>query len=217
MNKLLLVSATTPEIEPVLNFLGDFKTDKVNRFKLGGLQVDVLITGVGMVQTAFELGKKVNQEFDFVIHAGVAGSFHKFSNGEVVIVARDRFSEFGAEDDKVFLSIDHLELGMQEVEIEQPLNLNCFKDLPRVKGITVNTVHGNKTSIAKAVKRYDPDIETMESASFLLAASEFGWMAAEVRGISNQVEKRNKGAWELKLAIKNLSAVLIAAIKELSV
>jgi hypothetical protein len=41
--------------------------------------------------------------------------------------------------------------------------------LPRVNGITVNTVHGNQDSIARVVDRVKPDVESMEGAAFMYA------------------------------------------------
>ena len=45
----------------------------------------------------------------------------------------------------------------------------ALQKLPAVRGITVNTVHGNERSIADTVRRFDPQVESMEGAGFMYA------------------------------------------------
>ncbi|MBX3164348.1 MAG: futalosine hydrolase [Bacteroidetes bacterium] len=205
--KLLLVSATPFEIEPCTAFLKNFKTENVS--------VKICITGVGMVNTAFELGKLHHEKFDLVINAGIAGSFNKHNIGDVVQVNEDCFSEMGAEDGGKFLSIDELGFAAQCVKLNSVFENDFTKQIKTAKGITVNTVHGNEQSIASAVKKHNPDIETMESAAFIHAANANNWKALQLRAVSNQVEKRNKGNWNIPLAIKNLNETLIELLKDI--
>src|SRR4051812_31459259 len=99
MKQLLLVSATAFEIEPLVLFLREYRVPETGHFRYGNLDVEICITKVGMVNTAFELGKRVGKRYDVVVNAGVAGSFGKQALGEVVNVTADCFSELGAEDD----------------------------------------------------------------------------------------------------------------------
>src|SRR5436190_20182543 len=98
MSRLLLVSATTMEIEPTIDFLERYRVMKPLTYHINGLHVEVCVTGAGMVNTAFELGKLDGDHFDMAINAGVAGSFSHFKMGDVVNVVHDCFSELGAED-----------------------------------------------------------------------------------------------------------------------
>lgn len=214
MRKLILVSATSFEIEPTLQFLSAYK-QAGNRYHLGDLQIVVCITGVGMVNTAFELGRLQGQEFDLAINAGLAGSFVHHKNGSLVTVNEDCFSDLGAEDDLAFLSIDELGFGQQNVSPAKPLRLAYLDQIPSVRGITVNTVHGNDQSISKIIKRHSPEIESMEGAAFFTAANCFGWTCLQIRAISNKVEKRNRDNWEIPKAIKELNAFLIALLPQL--
>jgi futalosine hydrolase len=76
-----------------------------------------------------------------------------------------------------------------------------------VSGITVNTVHGDEESIARVRERFDPDVETMEGAAFMYACLIHGVPFAQVRAVSNMVERRNRAAWKLDEAISNLGTV----------
>src|SRR4249919_1880733 len=146
MPKILIVAATVPEITHFMQAYGIKAGDRPGLFQPEKQPSDifVLITGAGMVNTAFELGKLIGSHFDVVVNAGVAGSFNKFEVGEVVNVTRDCFSELGAEDDRAFLSIDQLGLGRQHVEAEHVFDNEFVAELPKTSGITVNTVHGNE-------------------------------------------------------------------------
>ncbi len=207
MIHVVLVSATLFEIEPTLNFLKQFKSDKIT--------VTPCITGVGMVNTAFELGKLASCKFDLAINAGIAGSFGKHSIGEVVSVSKDCFSELGAEDGDNFLSLDDLGFGKQRMNITNTFQNHFTKNIPQASGITVNKVHGNTQSISDVLKMIEVDIESMEGGAFIHAANSFSWKAIQLRAISNKVEKRNRDAWNIPLAIKNLNTTLIELINSL--
>jgi futalosine hydrolase len=214
MTKIILVSATTFEIEPTLRFLAQHHSLKHNTYLLEKLQVTVCVTGVGMVNTAFELGKFKGDDFDLAINAGVAGSFGEFKNGQVLNVTRDCFSELGAEDRESFLSINELGFGEQHLKIDHPYASKTTNGLAEAKGITVNTVHGYGPSIVAVKKRYNCDVESMEGAAFIHAANAFKWKAIQLRAVSNKIEDRNRNNWELPLAINNLNEVLTGILKE---
>lgn len=216
MLKLILVSATAAEIEPTLKYLEGQNSFKWNTFLLEKVQITVCITGVGMYNTAFELGKFKGEHFDLAINAGLGGSFGLFEKGEVVNVISDCFSELGAEDGTDFLSIDELGFGKQHTKIVKTADLKALRDLPETSGITVNTVHGNEKSIEKIKKRYAAGIESMEGAAFIEAGNTLSWKTVQLRAISNLVEKRNRSNWNIPLAVKNLNEVLISIINELN-
>ncbi|MCX6311561.1 MAG: futalosine hydrolase [Bacteroidetes bacterium] len=216
---LLIVSATYMEIAPLLAKL-KFISENDHRMKFyssGKNEIDVLITGVGMVATAtwtaLSLSKK---KYDAAINFGVCGSFDKsLEIGKVVNVLTDRIPELGAEDDEKFLSIHEMNLlGENEFPfmwgqlVNQSLpNYETILKLTGVNGISVNTAHGNISSIEKIVKRVNPHIESMEGAAFFYACMVEKIPCAQIRAVSNVIEKRNREHWNMALAIKNLNEV----------
>ena len=174
MRKLILVSATSFEIEPTLQFLSGYRLNG-QVYQLGNLQIQVCITGVGMINTAFELGRFCAQQFDLALNAGLAGCFGNRPKGSVLNIVSDCFSELGAQDDERFLTIDELGFGQQQQVPEKPLSLNFLSQLPSAHGVTVNTVHGHEASITALQSRLSPDTESMEGAAFFMAANRFGW------------------------------------------
>ena len=206
--KILLLSATLAEIEPLLSFF-NFREGKNS---IAGHEFRVLTGGVGMVATAYALGRAFSTgSYDLAINAGIAGSFQRsLQLGEVVNVTHDCFAELGAEDGEKFLSLEELGFGSSwETGISPggvPLNLSGFKE---VWGITVNKVHGAEESIKRTIQRLDPDVESMEGASFFYSCRLADTPGLQLRAVSNYVERRNRSAWDIPLAIKNLNAAVI--------
>jgi futalosine hydrolase len=166
--------------------------------------IDFLITGAGMVATAFAMGKHLAaNSYDFAINLGIAGSFSKdIALGDVVEIVEDTFAELGAEDDEDFITID--KLGFGESSFRSTYPLPEYFNLRKANAITVNTVHGNEASIRKISNRINAEIESMEGAAFFYACREVGLPCMQIRAVSNYVEKRNRDSWQIGLAIKNL-------------
>ncbi|MDQ3111220.1 MAG: futalosine hydrolase [Bacteroidota bacterium] len=224
---LLIVSATYMEIAPLLARL-KFISENDQRMKFyssGKQEIDVLITGVGMVATAAWTAKALsNKKYDAALNLGVCGSFDKsLEAGKVVHVLTDRFAELGAEDDEKFLSVHELNLlGENEFPfmwgqlVNQTVpNYERILNLTGVNAISVNTVHGNDASIAKTVKRFNPHVESMEGAAFFYACMIEKIPCAQIRAVSNFIEKRNRENWNMALAIKNLNETAVEIINNL--
>ena len=72
----------------------------------------------------------------------------------------------------------------------------------------MNTVHGNMASIEKVIKKYKPEIESMEGAAFFYVCEKENIPSIQLRAISNYVERRNKDNWNIPLALQNLKLAL---------
>jgi len=177
-------------------------------------EVDILVSGVGMVATASWTSRELARErYELAVNLGVCGSFNRtLVPGMVVHVVSDCIAELGAEDGDDFLSVHDLRLlGENEFPFERgrlvnaaPPSLRGLTALRTATGITVNTVHGSEGSIQRVVKRFTPDVESMEGAGFMYAALIHGVPFAQIRAVSNVVERRNRSAWKLDLAIREL-------------
>jgi futalosine hydrolase len=214
---ILIVSATSLEIAP---FLKEIKAETdgsiISSHSYNGHTIDVLFTGVGMTQTAFYLGKYLNVKYDLAINAGICGSFNRLIKlGDVICVNEDYFADLGAEHDEKFLSVLELNLpGAYYVRNENPYRTDLTQNLKQVRGLTVNTTHGNETSIKKLISRLQADVESMEGAAFLWACNQTKTKCVQIRSVSNYVEKRDRSKWEIGLAVKELCRTLLAIVKE---
>jgi futalosine hydrolase len=207
--KILFVAATLFEVE---NLLG---TDGAGAKSRGNGHLthlsphhSLLITGVGMVATAYALGRELaTNRYDLAINLGIAGSFDRnIPLGDLVEITEDTIAELGAEDDDTFLPIADMGFGESLFKASKPLSeIYRSAALKPATAITVNTVHGNEASILKIKKRINPQIESMEGAAFFYACREAGVPCIQIRAVSNYVEKRNRDAWQIGLAVKNLN------------
>ncbi len=205
--QILIVAATPAEIQPLCDYFAK------------SAAFDVLITGVGMVATAFAMGSHLGvKKYDLVINLGIAGSFDRgITLGQVVEIIEDELSELGAEDDTQFIPISSL--GFGESKYLPTAQLNTYMDAPKlikVTAITVNTVHGNEASISQLKSRLTPQLESMEGAAFFYACQKAGVAGMQIRAVSNYVEKRNRDSWQIGLAIKNLNNFAIDMLEKLT-
>jgi futalosine hydrolase len=217
---ILIVSATELEVKPLLNFLeinSPLNGLNHSNIKVNGHDIKLLITGVGMVNTALMMGRYMNSLYDLTINVGICGSFDRNLNlGQVVQVEEDILSEMGAENGEEFLTYEQLNLpGTHVYRAITNQTYLAIELLNKVKGVTVNTVHGNDISIDKVKKRYSPDVESMEGASFFAGCERVGGDCLQIRAISNYVERRDKSKWQIPLAIQNLNEFLIKFVSEL--
>jgi futalosine hydrolase len=205
--RILVVAATEAEV-------GSLKPEarsQIQDLELKTLDFELLITGVGMVATAFALAKHLTaNKYDLVLSLGLAGSFDRtIALGEVLEITEDTFAELGAEDDDDFLSIEKLGFGEStfypSTKLSNLYNLFNTFNLKHARAITVNTVNGNEASIKKVTGRLNPQLESMEGAAFFYACREMNVPCLQIRAVSNYVERRNRDNWQIGLAIKNLN------------
>ena len=239
--KLLIVAATKPEVSGLIRHfeeldqvqhrspdnLGMFHDhgSRVHSYSIDNDTIDILVTGVGIMNTAFHMGRITGmRSYDLAINVGVAGSFlEEYEPGQLVNVMEEEMGDFGAEDQDVFLDIFELELMEPDrYPFTGKMLINPFDHkvdmvhfLPAVKGITVNKVHGNEASIERIMGKYNPAVESMEGAAFFYACLIAEMPFYEIRAISNYIERRNKNNWLLEKAITELNNYLIELTGEL--
>jgi futalosine hydrolase len=224
--RILVVAATVGEVAPLAAALGLARpaSGRLTSGADGERLVDLLVTGVGMVATAAHCSMALaHRQYDLALNVGVCGSFNPaFPPGTVVHVVSDCMPDFGAEDGDAFLTIQQLGLLADDqfpfaggrLVNQEPPSIPALATLPAVHGVSVNSVHGRDASIADVVARFQPDVESMEGAAFmyscLLAATRF----AQVRAVSNRVERRNRSAWHLSAAVDALAASVEAILEQ---
>jgi futalosine hydrolase len=211
--KILFVTATSMEAE----VLGRVKAIQIipGGYLYGNITISVLVAGVGSVSTAWEMQKWIyaNGRPDVALNAGIAGSYREeIKIGDVVMPLSDCFADSGVEDGDRFLTLS--EAGLADAD-QSPFIDGVIRADPRyrelmngilkpVKAITVNTATGSEATRDRLIKKYDPDIETMEGATFFYICSREKIPFLALRAISNIVEIRNRDKWDIKLALSAL-------------
>jgi futalosine hydrolase len=231
--RILVVVATEAEAGPLISDCGlDSYRDSISELKenrrseiFGNKseveipKSEILVTGVGMVATAFSLGRHLAEnKYDLALNLGIAGSFDRdIALGQVVEITEDTVAELGAEDGENFLPIADLGFGeatfYPSTQLADLYNLFNNFNLNKARAITVNTVHGHEASIKKVAERLQPQLESMEGAAFFYACRQMNVPCIQIRAVSNYVEKRNRDNWQIGLAIKNLNTFAVEFLK----
>jgi futalosine hydrolase len=225
--RILIAAATSFEIASLVGAL-EFRQEigsRTNRYAYACHDLDVLISGVGMVaMAAWCADAVVRCHYDLALNLGLCGSFDAALGLEQVVhVVSDGLPELGAEDGEQFLTIQELRLlGLDEAPFtlgrlmnRNPPDNPTLSRLPAVRGITVNTVHGSGPSIAAVTGRFAPQVESMEGAAFMYVCLTHGLAFAQVRAVSNVVERRNRAAWRIDAAIEALGRTARAMLDEI--
>ena len=215
---ILLVAATTFEIQPVINYLQSHANEVPPR------SVSLLITGIGSMATAYHLTKSIAQQRpDYIIQAGIGGSFSaQFPPGQVVLVESDRMGDLGVEENGHFK--DLFDMGfMQDVPgtaqarwlVNPHLSRWKKQELPLVRGITVNEITTAASRIQHFQQNQPATVESMEGAALHYICLQEDIPFIQIRSISNFVGERDKQHWRIKEAIAHLNEQLINIIKTL--
>lgn len=208
MNTLILVS-TKAEISPIIQ---ELKLKTKQDFFVISKQCDCLISGVGLLSTAFSLTKILNfKTYERIVQIGVAGSFNpELKLGNVVEVISEQAGDLGAENASgEFLTLKDLLLQNDNLLNDGKITTKAsFSKLQSVSAISVNTVSGTVETIKKRKQLFGSDIETMEGLALFYVCSKLKIPFAQVRSISNFIEPRNRDNWDLELAIKNVNSWL---------
>jgi futalosine hydrolase len=210
MLNVLLVCATAPECAWLRDQLPLSPVDeRTDQGKYGKYFITLLLGGVGMVNTAWHLGRYLREQTpDWAINFGIAGSFVRTHGlGEVVEIREDIFGELGAAAPEGSLDLEGLGFPLFEKEGNRFYNRlqNPYAPLqrwPQVRGLTVNQVHGTQPEIDATLARWQPQVESMEGAAFFYAMLQAGVPFHALRGISNYVEPRNRAAWQIGPAVE---------------
>jgi futalosine hydrolase len=194
-----------------------------NIYMFADCEIYPLVTGIGSIATAWALEQwlRENGKPDIAINAGIAGSYNnELTIGDVVFPVSDCFADSGIEDGDKFLTLS--EAGLLSADEFPYKNGHIFANtifsekmkglLKPVRAITVNTATGTEASREKLFKKYNPDIETMEGATFFYICCRENIPFLALRAISNKVEPRNKKNWNITLALNNLSEKLIEVL-----
>ncbi len=209
---ILLIAATPFEITPFTNNHRDSNS------------IDIAITGVGMLATAYHLTKKIAQKkFDMVIQAGIAGSFNDaIQPGDVVTVNEEFVADMGVTESGGYK--DLFDMNLQNPD-EFPFTSRSLKNnnkavhnilnIPKVTGVTVNQITSSKSTIDLYKKKYGAEIESMEGAALHYICLREKIPFIQLRSISNYVGERNKSNWKIKEAISNLNEALMKLCQDI--
>lgn len=220
--KILYVTATQSEADALKRIAGIKSVNGV--YRLGRLEISLLVAGVGSFSTFFNMNQwlSVNKKPDLALNAGIAGSYDdKIKIGDVVMPVTDCFADAGIENGDNFLTLfeagllkpDEFPFIAGKIHSDDNYTVKLKHLITPVCAITVNTATGSEITRAKKINKFNPDIETMEGATFFYICVREKIPFLAIRSISNRVELRNKDNWNVPLALDKLSEKLNEVFK----
>lgn len=201
-----------------------------------GVAFEFLVTGVGPVATAAVLAERlVGGGVQLVINVGLAGALDlDLEMGGLYDVTTDHFGDLGAEDaDGSHLTVFDLGLAdanappfegglLRSLSIAgvDPASgharaLQTYLDVARrffssardrVTAVTLSRAHGSTASIRLFRASNAAEIESMEGAAVFYCAARRGVPCVQYRSVSNYVERRNREAWDIPGALRDLTS-----------
>ena len=110
---LLIVAATIGEIQASLtNLKAVAQTNKpIYHVSTDQHNIDFLITGAGILQTAFYLGQQLSQKrYELALNVGIAGTYRsEFPPGHIIHIISEQIADWGAENENDFIPIHQLD------------------------------------------------------------------------------------------------------------
>lgn len=188
--------------------------------------IDVLITGMGVFQTIYNLCNALRDgDYGMVLTAGIAGDYDiDRPLCKMFAVTQSIFADCGFEGyDGRFLPITgSIFLDANEYPFRDGYIYNEASERLAIKqGLdtaTVNTVCRTCTDpkhVAKMLRQFPADLETMESAAFGYVCARQHVNYAEIRCTSNHVVPKKQEKWQLEGALNTLGSTLDSILKEI--
>jgi len=204
--QLLLCASTEFEIGPAVDFI-----------RAANIQnIDILITGIGMMAATYSLSKAVmSKRPDFILQAGVGGCIDKkLPLSKVVLIENENIGDLGVHENGEFKTLFDLKLldknSFPWKETKLPGNLEKLKPtgLTIVDGVTVNEISTNLERIDYYRDRLNASVESMEGAALHYVCLLENIPFLQMRSLSNFVGERDKSKWVMDTAIDNLNIEL---------
>ncbi|MGH7457672.1 MAG: futalosine hydrolase, partial [Longimicrobiaceae bacterium] len=220
--RLIIACATRAEAAPLRPRLARTRELELGRRRawrgeVAGVPVLLLPTGVGKTNTAQALTVALERGGVLgVLCFGVAGAYTAagVEPGGVVLATSEAYGDEGVEAPGGWLSTEEIGFPL----LERPLRHNAFPLSPgwveragealRRAGIsftsgsfvTVSACSGTEKRGVELARRFGALAESMEGAAAAHLATLYGIPFLEVRAISNLVEDRDRGRWQLEEA-----------------
>lgn len=244
MNQLAgLVSATEKESRAILKTLRRIKDKSlalpVYQGKIGKTNIIHIISGIGKTNAA-HASTLLIEKFSpsAVINFGIGGAYPSANlrAGDIAIADREIYGDEGLWLKDGFHKADEigiplLKKGRKKYFNEFPLDKNLMQKAVKFSGlvtrhsslltevksgtfVTVSTATGTGRRAREIEKRFNAICENMEGAAVAHICAIYNIPMLEIRGISNIVEDRNRGKWDIKTAAENCQKTVFVLLKE---
>jgi len=238
---IALISSVTEEGKLIIGRLKDKSVLGERPFHRGSIhdkEVVYIISGIGKTNAA-HAATVLLEKFspDLVILFGVGGAYPStgLNVGDITVAEKEVYGDEGVSNGDGFHGMDVIgipvlkksgkkyfnefpldkKLARKTVEVSELVTRHS--SLVTICGtfVTVSTCTGTKKRANELKGRFNAVCENMEGASVAHICALYGIPMLEIRGISNIVEDRDKGKWDIKLVANNCQKVVLELLKNL--
>ncbi len=208
---------------------------------LAGTPSVIVFSGIGKTNAAYAAASMIGIFCPSMIIGFGAGGAYPSSDlniGDIAVATSEIYGDEGVETSKGFLGMEYIGIPLarkggtkyfNSFPLDRRMARQTFKaamasDCPGkeaekgfsvMKGpfVTVSTCTGTRRKARELEKRYGAICENMEGAAIVHVCAMHRLPVAEMRGISNIVEDRDRGKWDIRLAAANCRRSIIAFMK----
>jgi futalosine hydrolase len=213
---------------------------------IGNVNVKLLVSGPGMINTAQALTAMIESERpQLIVDTGCAGAFQQsgLTIGDIAIATQEIDIHSGLESstDKYIpdeLPFDllnrpeainnkisgfknryqiHEDLINQACNILQSVTMPLHFQVKKGPFLTVSTITTSDARANALFKKFNPCMEQMEGAAAAHIAAIYDLLFIEIRSASNFVGKRDMDSWNLDLAFQNACTAVYKFIQEVNI
>ena len=247
---ILIIAAVEEELAGLIQKISspnrsEIGNRNITSGRLGNIDVKLLVSGPGIVNTAQALTAMIESERpQLIVQSGCAGVFRQsgLTIGDVSIATQEFDIHSGLEsssncyipDDLPFELINNTQMNNKDalkLKNHYPLNEelinqayqilksdNVFSDYQIKTGpfITVSTITTTDTRANVLFNKFSPCMEQMEGSAAAHIAIFYNIPFIEIRSASNFAGKRDPGSWNLDLAFKNSCTAVYKFIQEVN-
>jgi len=191
------------------------------------------ISGVGKVNAAHTVTVLIEKfSPSCIINFGTGGTFPSsgLKVGDIAVAEKEVYADEGVLLKDGFHGIDLIGIPLfqkgrkkyfNEFPLDKPLIRKAVRAAQLIthyaspetvkKGtfLTVSACTGTKKRAGELERKFSPLCENMEGASIAHICCLYGIPFVEIRGVSNMVENRDKGKWDIKLAAENCQKAVL--------
>lgn len=186
--------------------------------QIGSQSIALIRSGVGPVNAAFALTRfLMDHDVGLVIGCGIGGAYpgSNLELTDAVCAETETYGDLGADSPTGFLDMQALGFPLiaEPEPIYNTMTLDVFPVDRRAAFVTCATCTGSDAAAEALVARTGGAVESMEGAAVVHVARMMGVRVGEVRGISNTVGRRERGAWRVKEAAAAARSAVVAWIE----
>ncbi len=207
------------------------ETKTIFEGKLHGKNIFFTHCGVGKANAAHSATLMLeNYDIGFLVLFGIGGAYTPQKIGDIAVAESENYGEEGVATKKGWRSMEFIGLPLlkdgKEYYNTFPMDTELSKLAVKAsKDCGFNVISGNFITVSQCSgthergemlrKRFNGLCENMEGAAVAHLCTYYRVPMIEIRGISNMVEDRDLGKWDLVKAASNCSKAVIELVRRL--